>query len=232
MLVLGIETSTPWASVTIGSEQGIIGSCLISRGASHGSFLMPAVEFLMKEADLTYRNLSAIAVGLGPGLYTGMRVGVATAKTLAQALSVPIVGVPSLDVLAFEVRYSNKLICPVLDAKRNEVFFAFYKAVPGGVTRVSEYVVASPEKLLVEMEVRTEEILLVGNGALLYRHLLETRRKVEFGSIANAFPRATSLVELALPRLFREEFDRMFDLEPLYMRRSDAEINWEKGKTA
>jgi tRNA threonylcarbamoyladenosine biosynthesis protein TsaB len=232
MLVLGMETSTPWASVTIGSEQGIIGSCLISRGASHGSFLMPAVEFLMKEADLTYRNLSAVAVGLGPGLYTGMRVGVATAKTLAQVLSVPIVGVPSLDLLAFEVRYSNKLICPVLDAKRNEVFSAFYKAVPGGVTRVSEYVVASPEKLLVEMEARTEEILLVGNGALLYRHLLETRRKVEFGSIANAFPRATSLVELALPRLFREDFDRMFDLEPLYMRRSDAEINWEKGKTA
>jgi tRNA threonylcarbamoyladenosine biosynthesis protein TsaB len=232
LLVLGMETSTPWASVTIGSEQGIIGSCLISRGASHGSFLMPAVEFLMKEADLTYRNLSAVAVGLGPGLYTGMRVGVATAKTLAQALSVPIVGVPSLDLLAFEIRYSNKLICPVLDAKRNEVFFAFYKAVPGGVTRVSEYVVASPEKLLVEMEARTEEILLVGNGALLYRHMLETRRKVEFGSIANAFPRATSLVELALPRLFREDFDRMFDLEPLYMRRSDAEINWEKGKTA
>jgi tRNA threonylcarbamoyladenosine biosynthesis protein TsaB len=227
-----METSTPWASVTIGSEQGIIGSCLISRGASHGSFLMPAVEFLMKEADLTYRNLSAVAVGLGPGLYTGMRVGVATAKTLAQALSAPIVGVPSLDLLAFEIRYSNKLICPVLDAKRNEVFFAFYKAVPGGVTRVSEYVVASPEKLLVEMEARTEEILLVGNGALLYRHMLETRRKVEFGSIANAFPRATSLVELALPRLFREDFDRMFDLEPLYMRRSDAEINWEKGKTA
>lgn len=232
MLVLGMETSTPWASVAIGSEQGIIGSCLISRGASHGSFLMPAVEFLMKEADLTYRNLSAVAVGLGPGLYTGMRVGVATAKTLAQALSVPIVGVPSLDLLAFEIRYSNKLICPVLDAKRNEVFFAFYKAVPGGVTRVSEYVVVAPEKLLVEMEARTEEILLVGNGALLYRHMLETRRKVEFGSIATAFPRATSLVELALPRLFREDFDRMFDLEPLYMRRSDAEINWEKGKTA
>ncbi len=68
MLVLGIETSTPAASVTIGSEQGIIGSCLVSRGVSHGSFILPAVEFLMKETDLSYRNLSAIAVGLGPGL--------------------------------------------------------------------------------------------------------------------------------------------------------------------
>lgn len=230
MLVLGIETSTPWASVTIGSEQGIIGSCLVSRGASHGSFLLPAVEFLMKETDLSYRNLSAVAVGLGPGLYTGMRVGIATAKTLAQALSVPIVGVPSLDLLAFEIRYSNKLICPVLDAKRKEVFFAFYRAVPGGVTRVTDYVVGTPERLLAELQGSGEEFLLVGSGALLYRHLLEGRGKVEFGSIANAFPRATSLVELALPRLFREDFDRLFHLEPMYMRRSDAEINWEKGR--
>lgn len=228
MLVLGIETSTPAASVTIGSEQGIIGSCLVSRGVSHGSFILPAVEFLMKEADLSYRNLSAIAVGLGPGLYTGLRVGVATAKTLAQALSVPIIGVSSLDLLAFDVRYSNKLICPVIDAKRKEVFFAFYRQVPGGITRESSYVVGSPERLLAEMEGSKDDFLLVGNGALLYRDRLDGAHKVEFGSMANAFPRAASLVELALPRLYREDYDRLFDLEPLYMRRSDAEINWEK----
>jgi tRNA threonylcarbamoyladenosine biosynthesis protein TsaB len=227
MLVLGVETSTPWASVTIGSEQGIIGSCLVSRGAIHGAFLLPAIEFLMKETNLTYRNLSAVAVGLGPGLFTGMRVGVATAKTVAQALSVPIVGVPSLDLLAFDVRHSDKLICPVIDAKRSEVFFAVYRQVPGGITRMSSYQVGSPERLLAEIQGRAEECLLVGNGALLYRNRLEEAEKVEFGSLANAFPRATSLVELALPRLFREDFDRLFDLEPLYMRRSDAEINWE-----
>lgn len=228
MLVLGIETSTPAASVTIGSEQGIIGSCLVSRGASHGSFILPAVEFLMKEADLSYRNLSAIAVGLGPGLFTGMRVGVATAKTLSQALSVPIIGVSSLDLLAFDVRYSDKLICPVIDAKRKEVFFAFYRQVPGGITREGSYVVGSPERLLAEVEGMKDDFLMVGNGALLYRSRLEGANKVEFGSMANAFPRAASLVELALPRLFREDFDRMFDLEPLYMRRSDAEINWDR----
>ncbi len=228
MLVLGIETSTPAASVTIGSEQGIIGSCLVTRGVSHGAFILPAVEFLMKEADLSYRNLSAIAVGLGPGLFTGLRVGVATAKTLAQALSVPIIGVSSLDLLAFDVRYSNKLICPVVDAKRKEVFFAFYRQVPGGITRESSYVVGSPSRLVAEIEGTRGDFLLVGNGALLYRSSLDGGRNVEFGSMANAFPRAASLVELALPRLFREDFDRVFDVEPLYMRRSDAEINWDR----
>lgn len=229
MLVLGIETSTPWPSITIGSEQGIIGSCLVSRGASHGEFILPAIEFLMNQANIGYRNVSAVAVGLGPGLFTGMRIGIATAKTVAQALSVPIVGVGSLDLLAFDVRYSHKLICPVVDAKRKEVFFAFYRQVPGGITRVSkEYMVGSPQKLVAEIQGSGEEVLLIGNGGLLYRDELSEADKVEFGSIANAFPRATSLVELALPRLFREDFDRLFDLEPLYMRRTDARISWDR----
>lgn len=227
MLVLGIETSTPQASVTIGSEQGIIGSCTISRGAAYGEFLLPAVEFLMRQSGLSYRQLSAVAIGLGPGLYTGMRVGVATAKTLAQALSVPIVGVPSLDLLAFDARYSPKVICPVLDAKRSEVFFAFYRQVPGGVARLSPYQVGPPERLATEFDARGADVLAIGTGALLYRAKLEQAERVEFGTMTHAFPRSAALIDLALPRILREDYDRLFDIEPLYMRRTEAEINWQ-----
>ena len=214
MLVLGIETSTPQASVTIGSEQGIIGSCTISRGAAYGEFLLPAVEFLMHQSGLTYRQLSAVAIGLGPGLFTGMRVGVTTAKTLAQALSVPIIGVPSLDLLAF-------------DAKRNEVFFAFYRQVPGGVTRLTDYQVGPPERLATEFDAQGSDVLAIGNGALLYRSKLEESERVEIGTMTHAFPRSAALIDLALPRIVREDFDRLYDVEPLYMRRTQAEINWE-----
>ena len=227
MLILGIETSTPQASVTIGSEQGIIGSCTISRGASYGEFLLPAVEFLNRQSGLSYRQLSAIAIGLGPGLFTGMRVGVATAKTLAQALSVPIIGVPSLDLLAFDARYSAKVICPVLDAKRGEVFFAFYRQVPGGITRLSEYQVGTPERLTAEFDAQGADVLAIGNGAMLHRTALEEAEGVEIGTISHAFPRSAALIDLALPRLIREDFDRLFDIEPLYMRRTQAEINWD-----
>lgn len=230
MLVLGIETSTPQASVAIGSEQGIVGSCLISRGTTSGEFVLPAIQFLMNQTEISYRNLSAVAVGVGPGLFTGMRVGLATGKTLAQALSVPIVGIASLDLLAYEARYSSKSICPVLDAKRKEVFFGFYRQLPGGVTRTSEFMIGSPSRLVAELTGRAEDTLLLGSGALLYRKELEASEAVEFGSIANSFPRATSLVELAIPRLMREEYSRVFDIEPLYMRRSDAELNWERTK--
>jgi tRNA threonylcarbamoyladenosine biosynthesis protein TsaB len=232
VLVLGIETSTAQASVTIGSEQGIVGSCTISRGATPGEFLLPAVEFLMHQSGLSYRNLSAVAVGLGPGLFTGLRVGVATGKSLAQALSVPIVGISSLDLLAYDVRYSSKVICPVLDAKRKEVFYAFYRQAHGGVTRMSEYSVGSPSHLVNDIEAAATDCLLIGNGALLYRDQLDAAKRVEFGSMGDALPRASSLVELALPKLFREEFDRLFEIEPLYMRRSDAEINWDRRKLA
>src|SRR5256885_14025445 len=112
MLVLGIETSTPQASVTIGSEQGIIGSCTISRGAAYGEFLLPAVEFLMHQSGLTYRQLSAVAIRLGPGLFTGMRGGGTTAKTLAQALSLPIVRGPPPGLPALLRPVTPEGVCP------------------------------------------------------------------------------------------------------------------------
>lgn len=230
MIVLGIETSTVRASVALGSEQELIASCSISRGATHGEFVLPSIEYLLDKTGLAYGNIAGVAVGTGPGLFTGLRVGVATAKTLAQALSMPIVGISSLDLLAFDARYSNKVICPALDARRDELFFGFYRQVPGGITRTGEFQVGGLRKLRAEIQGQGGEVLLVGHGALLFRHQLDDP-KVEFGSMASAFPRAASLVELAMPRLFRGDSDRLLEIEPQYMRRSTAEINWDKRMT-
>ena len=172
-------------------------------------------------------------MGLGPGLFTGMRVGIATGKTLAQALKIPIVGLASLDVLAFSVAHARTLICAAVDAKRGELFFAFYHAVPGGVTREAEFEVGPPEHLAAELEARREDILMVGNGALAYRRKLEAAgTHVEFASAAYAFPAATALVELAIARMSREDFDRLHDLKPYYVRKSDAQIAWDHRRRA
>ena len=230
MIVLGIESSTVQTSVALGSEQEIIGSCVLSRGSTAEEFLLPAARFLMEKSGIGWENVSGICVGLGPGLFTGMRVGVATAKTLAQALSVPIVATPSLDILAFDVRYSNRVICPVLDAKRNEVFYSFYRQVPGGITRTADYSVGSLQKLIGEIEGQGTEVLVSGNGGLLHRSTLDELGRIEFASMANAFPRASSLVELAIPRLFREDYDPLFEIEPMYMRKVNAEIKWDRNR--
>ena len=227
MLVLGIETSTAVSSVAIGSEQGIISSATLSRGKGHSEFVVPAIRYIAEQADVQMRSLSGVAVGIGPGLFTGMRVGIATAKSIAQALRIPIVGTPSLDLLAYGVRHSSRLICAAVDARRGEVFSAFYRQVPGGIQRLSDYVVWPPERLAGEVEARSEDTLFVGNGALVYRQRMPHARS-EYASLAQAFPSAAALVELALPRFVREDSDPLLELEPLYVRKTDAEIAWER----
>lgn len=229
MIVLGIETSTPQTTVALGSEQGIIaGTVLAGRRANH-EVLIPNIKHLLRWADMPLSSVSGIAVGLGPGQFTGMRVGITTAKTLSQALGIPIAGLASLDVVAFSVRYSRRLVCATIDAKRREMFYAFYRPVPGGVARETEFEVGSPSRLTADLEARPEDVLLVGSGALVYRRQLEKAGShVEFASPAYAFPAATALVELAVPRFQREEFDRLYDLRPYYVRKADAEIAWDK----
>lgn len=227
MLVLAIETSTPQTSVALGTEQGVLGSTLLSWGKGHSEIVVPAIHHLLDWAELRPGQIGGVAVGLGPGLFTGLRVGVATARSLAQVLRVPIVGIASLDVLAFSVRYSRWRIVAVSDGKRGEVFYASYRPVPGGVARDSEYQVGPPERLAAELEASGEETLLVGGGALLYRRQLEVGGgRMEFASMSRAFPDAESLLELALPRFHREETARPVEVVPYYVRKSDAEIDW------
>jgi tRNA threonylcarbamoyladenosine biosynthesis protein TsaB len=109
--------------------------------------VIPTVQQLLAWTDVKLTSLAGVAVGIGPGLFTGMRVGIATAKTLAQVLGIPVVGLASLDVLAFATHYTRRAICAAIDAKRGEVFFAFYRSVPGGVTREGDFQVGSPSAL-------------------------------------------------------------------------------------
>jgi len=226
VIVLGIDTATRVSSVALAGREGVIGSRVLAQGRGHVEFLMPAIVDLARETGVALEHLAGVAVDVGPGLFTGMRVGIATAKTIAQNLTVPLVGIPSLDLLAFGVRYSHKLICPVIDAKRAEVFTAFYRAVPGGVERESDYASMTPQDLAAEILARREHALLVGDGAPAYRDAFAPLDDVEITT--RQYPSAEVLVELAIPKLEREEFTSPERLEPLYVRRSDAEIKWDQ----
>lgn len=229
MLVLAIETSTPQTTVALGNDQGVMASELVSWAKGHSEVVVPAIHRLLDLTEVRLSQVGGVAVGLGPGLFTGLRVGVATARAMAQVLRVPVVGIGSLDVLAFSARYSRWRIGAVTDGKRGEVFYAFYRPVPGGVTRESGYTVGPPSRLAADLDAAGEETLLVGGGALLYRRELENvNTSVEFASMSTAFPLAVSLLELALPRFHREETSRPEEVVPYYVRKSDAEINWPR----
>jgi tRNA threonylcarbamoyladenosine biosynthesis protein TsaB len=228
VIVLGIDTSTSQTSLALGAQGELVGAMQFAGVRRHDD-VVPAVERLLEWTGIELGQVGGVAVGIGPGLYTGLRVGVQAAKTLAQVLSVPIVGVSSLDVLAFAVRTTRRRIGAVLDARRGEVFFAFYRAVPGGVMREGEYRVDRPGALAAELEADPEQVLLVGNGAMLYRRVFEEPSvHVGFAPAALAHPWASALVELSAARFIREETDRAVDVVPLYLRKTDAEIGWDR----
>ncbi|MFN8035055.1 MAG: tRNA (adenosine(37)-N6)-threonylcarbamoyltransferase complex dimerization subunit type 1 TsaB [Acidimicrobiia bacterium] len=234
MLLLAMDTSTPCVSVALGTEGAVLGVVQLARlpgePQRHAEQLVPAVAYLARELGVGLDQLACVAVGIGPGLFTGLRVGVTTAKVMAQSLRVPVVGISSLDLVAYRVRHTSRLIAAVLDGRRQEVFYALYRPVPGGVQRVSEYEVGTPDDLASELLARGEEALLVGDGALLYRDRLLEVQRCELAGRAYATPSPSALVELASARFEREEFTQPRDLHPMYLRKSDAELEWDRSR--
>jgi tRNA threonylcarbamoyladenosine biosynthesis protein TsaB len=137
-----------------------------------------------------------------------------------------MIGVSSLDLVAFPLRHSNKRIVCALDAGRGEIFHATYRQSPGGVQRVSPPEVASPADLASDLMALGQDVLLAGDGALRYQSVFEPVRRLELADHSEAYPLAGSLVQLAHARALREEFVGPMELTPMYLRKPDAEINW------
>src|SRR3954452_3304120 len=152
MLLLGIDTLTRRVGVVLANERGMLGRVELGGTADtspprHAETLAPAIQWCCEQAGVEIASLSAVAVGIGPGMFTGLRVGVTTAKVLAQTLRIPVIPIPSLDLLAYPLRYARRLVVATIDARRNELYWAVYKHVPGGVQRLSEYELGTPDDL-------------------------------------------------------------------------------------
>ncbi len=226
MLILGIESATARVGCALGGPEGVLASAHSSRGRRHAEALAPQIEFICQQADIKLSEVSAVAVDIGPGLYTGLRVGVTTGIAIAHALRVPMIAVASLDLLAFPARATDRVIVAAIDARRGEVFHASYRSVPRGVQRISEPEVARPEALSAAIGANHDEVFLVGDGAEQYRELFASVRGLELADRCFALPSATALVNLAHDYARREEFVHRDQIAPLYLRRPDAVAKW------
>ena len=226
-MLLAIDTATSQVSVALGRDGRVLGEVRIDGGRRHAEQLAPAIEYLCTELGVDLQQLTGIAVGVGPGLYTGLRVGVTTARTLAQTLELPVVGISSLDLVAYPWRTTPRRVIAVLDARRKEVFTARYWPVPGGLQRDGNYTVDSPAAVAAEIVATGTEVLLVGDGVLVYPDAFAGLDRVEIIGPAAAAPSATALVELASARFEREEFTTPDQVMPMYLRNSDAQIAWD-----
>jgi tRNA threonylcarbamoyladenosine biosynthesis protein TsaB len=204
----------------------VLGLVEVCRGRRHAETLAPAIEFVCSQADVRLDEISVVAVDVGPGLFTGMRVGLASAKALAQALRVPMIGMSSLDLLAYPLRHTGRTVVAVIDARKGELFYAFYRPVPGGVQRVLEPRCGTIDDLIAEVMARRDDVICVGDGALRHRDEIVAELRCEVAEQFLSRPSAAPLVQLAHARALREEWVNPWEIQPLYMRLPDAQINW------
>lgn len=219
-----MDTSTSCGTVALVSRQGLLAEYSLNIARTHSERLLPTVKQILSDTAVRLDQIDGIAVTVGPGSFTGLRIGLSTAKALALATGKSLVGVPTLDVLAENVPYCTTALCPALDARRGELFVAFYRWKEDGILeRYTEYLSIRPDTLLEKMR---EPVLLFGNGALLYRdRFLGKGIPVSCAPAELHYPRASVLCRLAMVQWEREGGTDPHDLRALYVRPSDAEIN-------
>lgn len=236
MKILGFDSSSNAATVAIADENKVIGEFFVNTKKNHSQKLLPLIDKLLKETDLKISDLSGIAVSVGPGSFTGLRIGVSTAKGLAYSTGLPIIGVNTLDGLAHNVLASQCTICPVLNARRSQVYTAIYKEESEEIIRISEYMAIGIDGLINKLsEIKSDEqivnnYIFLGDGFLEYEK--EIRKKLE-GRIINIeknneMPRASSIALLGLKKLKEGNKESAIEIMPFYLRKSQAEIMLEK----
>ena len=240
MLVAAIDTATPTLSCALLELRGGTGEVLTSRteppvgpGVGHGGRLPGALADLLGALGRKVPDLEGFAVGLGPGSFTGLRIGLATWKGLAYANRRPIVGVSSLAAMALEAARSadapdGALLVPLLDARKGEVYAGFYRASGGRVTAVRPEEAIAPAALPGLLEGHPGAVGF-GEGYAAYAEVLAPRLpRLEGGP---AFPSGEAVGLLAAPRLLGAPFDdqALFALEPHYVRKSEAEVKFPDG---
>jgi tRNA threonylcarbamoyladenosine biosynthesis protein TsaB len=224
MRILAVDTSTTSCSVAIVDETSLLSEFTIDREETHSRHLMDMIKAVMTMAGLYFSDLDGFAVTRGPGTFTGLRIGISTIKGLAVASEKPVVGISSLETLAFQGSFSRDLICPILDARKGEVYFSRYRFLNGHLKRQTKERVAPPDKAVDDLN---ESCLFVGNGALLYKEMI-LEKMGEFASFAPMIQntiRASTIAYLSMAKFENNDTDEIEKILPYYIRKSDAELN-------
>lgn len=252
MIVLGIDTATDVVSVAVVDGEVVLAASELRSERRHAEDVTPMIDFVVKRAGLGLNELAAIAVNVGPGLFTGMRVGIASAQALAYALSLPLVGVDGLAAMAAAVPAATAshvdIVVPTIDARRSEVAWATHRVNSGGaperddMTRVDAARVGSIEDLLVAIRERAQNCLLVGDFAHRHRDDITAALgaqswTIAFGDDSLNWPHAKQVALLAHAQLLRSDAHEHVTHESnsgvptvaaMYLREADAEINWSQ----
>ncbi|UCD57589.1 MAG: tRNA (adenosine(37)-N6)-threonylcarbamoyltransferase complex dimerization subunit type 1 TsaB [Candidatus Hydrogenedentota bacterium] len=221
MRILAVETSTLMGSVAVVDNNRVLCELTLHVEETHSSQLMPAIDYVLKTVGLTPPLLDGFAVALGPGSFTGLRIGLSTVKGLAVAASKPVAGIPTLEAMAWSFPFCPYLMCPLIDARMKEVYGAWFRAKAGKPVRESEDMVLPISHLLKGMK---EKVLFFGSGAQRYREEITgiMGELAHFASPEIMGARASIVGFLGGEKMSRRDLADVHSLEPLYIRESQA----------
>jgi len=235
MLILGIESATSQVGCALGGPDGLIASAHTVRPRHHAESLAPQIDFIIDQAGVALSDVDAIAIDIGPGLFTGLRVGITTAISMAWTLGVPVITSTSLDLLAHRVMIDDREILAVVDARRGEVFHARYRPEGSGLSQITEPAVARPDELAVTVASSGSGsgsgsgVLVVGDGARAHFDVFDALDGVDVAPSGFDRPSAVALVSLAGRIAEQDDFVDPSQVAPLYLREPDAKAKWEPG---
>ncbi len=225
-LILAIETASPAGGVAIVGET-VLGEVFLATKQTHSRRLLTAVDYLLKHLDLKLEDLAGIAVSIGPGSFTGLRIGLATAKGLALGIGIPLLGIETLKALAVQAPFFPGLLCPALDARRRQVYTALYQWEGPELKEILPPSLMAPEKLLSYLN---GPVLFLGDALKAYEKLWTKHLGPQFKTAPNQclFPRAATVGILGRTKLLAGHQDDPHRLLPLYLRPSEAELKFKE----
>src|SRR5262245_30256569 len=222
MHVLALETSTLAGSVALLDDDRVVGETMLNISLTHSERLMAMVDRLLQDSGVRLDHLGGLAVSVGPGSFTGLRVGIATAKGLALALHLPVVPVPTLDALAARLPFAAAPVCSVLDARKGEVYLSRYEWRHEGMARLWDYLALSPEEAAERLQ---PPVILLGDGVPACLPFLERLGKdATLAPPAQSIPSAALVGQLGRMLLETGRAVSADALVPLYLRPSEAEL--------
>jgi tRNA threonylcarbamoyladenosine biosynthesis protein TsaB len=227
MKLLAVESATLSGGAAILDGDRLLGEITLNIAITHSERLLAAVDRLLADCGLAPADLEGLAVSVGPGSFTGLRVGLATVKGLAMALDLPIAPVPTLDALAARLPFADAPVCPILDARKNEVYLSLYRWRGDRMCREREYLALPPELAAAEL---TGPVILLGDGIEACRPWLDGQGDgIRIAPAVQRLPAAATVAELGHAVLAAGDGVGAEALVPLYLRPSEAELKARRG---
>lgn len=237
MKILSADTSSMMGSVALIDGDTTIAESLLNISTSYSERLLLALDQLLNHTGLRLEDMDGLAIAIGPGSFTGLRIGLATFKGLAIATGKKLVGISSLLSLAYNAYASGSVVVPIIDAKRGEIYAAAYKFKEASVAKKKCDVVTlldeaslTPEALCDNLLALNDNILLLGDGANAYRDIWINRlgKRLIMPPASMIHPRASNVATLAIERFEKNDVPDLASLIPNYIRKSDAEKNEDR----